>query len=112
MGDIYSSTMRALILLSFLAASALAMPQEKSILTCSLCIDIITDIDEFLTSDPTEQQVVDFAKQICEALGAILPDLVATCNALMESQLPAIIDSLVEENLNPQQVCDDLALCP
>merc|ERR1712098_441912 len=68
MGDIYSSTMRALILLSFLAASALAMPQEKSILTCSLCIDIITDIDEFLTSDPTEQQVVDFAKQICEAL--------------------------------------------
>merc|ERR1712243_431409 len=103
--------MRTIILLSALLASCLALPKTESILT-NLCIDIITDIDEFLTSDPTEQAVVEFAEQICEALGAILPALVATCNALMETQLPAIIDSLVEDNLNPQQVCDDLGLCP
>merc|ERR1712112_171660 len=91
---------RTAILVSVLLASCLALPKTESILTCNLCIDIITDIDEFLTSDPTEQAVVEFAEQICEAL-------VATCNALMETQLPAIIDSLVEDNLNPQQVCDD-----
>ena len=50
--------------------------------------------------------------QICSALGAILPDLVATCNALVESQLPAIIDGLVNDNLNPQEVCNSIAACP
>lgn len=42
--------------------------------------------------------------QLCHALGSILPDLEAICNSLIEAQLPAIIDGLVEENLNPQQV--------
>ena len=36
----------------------------------------------------------------------------ATCNALVESQLPAIIDGLVNDNLNPQEVCVKIAACP
>jgi hypothetical protein len=33
-------------------------------LTCDICIDIITDIDEWLTSDKTEQEIVDFVSQV------------------------------------------------
>ena len=84
---------------------------------------MVTDIDEFLTSDTTEQQIVEFVEQVlpisllhppqlCAALGAILPDFEATCNALVESQLPAIIDGLVNDNLNPQEVCVAIAACP
>merc|ERR1712072_3811 len=98
------------VLLSCLMASALCAP--KNDLTCSICIDVVTDIDNFITSDTTEQQIVEFVEQICAALGAILPDLVATCNALVESQLPAIIDGLVNDNLNPQEVCNAIAACP
>ena len=36
----------------------------------------------------------------------------ATCNALVESQLPAIIDGLVNDNLNPQEICTQIAACP
>merc|ERR1712038_780244 len=114
MGDFstpHNNKMKAVfVLLSCLMASAMCAP--KNDLTCSICVDVVTDLDNFITSDTTEQQIVEFVEQICSALGAILPDLVATCNALVESQLPSIIDGLVNDNLNPQQVCESIAACP
>ena len=62
-------------------------------------MDIVTDIDEWLTSDKTEQEIVDFVKELCHALGSIIPGFEATCNFLMESQLPGIIDGLVREGI-------------
>ena len=50
--------------------------------------------------------------QICDALGSILPDFVATCRALIAAQVPIIIEGLVEGNLNPQQICTNIAACP
>ena len=50
--------------------------------------------------------------QICDALGSIVPDFVATCRALIAAQVPTIIEGLVEDNLNPQQICDGLGACP
>merc|ERR1712036_117111 len=91
---------------------AFTMKIALFLLTCAICIDLVTDIDEFLTSDTTEQQIVQFVEQLCKALGTILPDFEATCNALVESQLPAIIDGLVNDNLNPQQICTNIAACP
>merc|ERR1711936_1022636 len=84
----------ALFLLSALVASSQAVPKSRNELTCSICIDIITDLDNFITSDATEDQIVAFFKE--------------QCNTLMETQLPAIIDGLVNDNLNPQQVCDSI----
>ena len=52
----------ALFLLSALVASSLAVPKSRNELTCSICIDIITDLDNFITSDTTEDQIVAFAK--------------------------------------------------
>merc|ERR1712141_120158 len=76
-----------------------------------LCVDVVTDIDEFLVSEPTEQQIVEFVEQLCQAIGAILPDLVATCNALVEAQLPSIIEGIVNDNLNPTEVCKSIGMC-
>ena len=48
-----------------------------------------------------------------QQLGALIsPDLVATCDLVLGSQLPNIIDGLVNQNLNPQQVCQNLGACP
>ena len=103
----------AFFLLSALVATSLAVPKARNELTCSICIDIITDLDNFITSDTTEDQIVQFAKELCHALGSLLgASLEEQCNALMESQLPAIIDGLVNDNLNPQQVCTNIAACP
>merc|ERR1711910_94900 len=93
----------ALFLLSALVASSQAVPKSRNELTCSICIDII------ITSDTTEDQIVQFFKELCHTLGSLLgAALEEQCNALMESQLPAIIDGLVNDNLNPQQVCNSI----
>merc|ERR1711874_20031 len=102
----------ALFLLTCILASVSSKPKDGNALTCAICIDLVTDIDEFLTSDTTEDQIVQFVEQLCKALGTILPDFEATCNALVESQLPAIIDGLVNDNLNPQEICTNIAACP
>ena len=51
-----------LALFSCLLASALCAP--KNDLTCSICIDVVTDLDNFITSDTTEQQIVEFVEQV------------------------------------------------
>ena len=36
----------------------------SNVLFCDICVDIITDIDEFLVSEPSEQAVIDFVAQV------------------------------------------------
>merc|ERR1711917_219920 len=117
MGNSYKSNVlyKRLRMLKFVVLSCLlglAMSAPTNDLTCTICVDIVTDLDNWITSDTTEAEIVNYAKEICSALGVILPDLESTCNALIESQLPAIIDGLVNDNLNPQDVCDTITACP
>merc|ERR1711922_119244 len=97
-----------------LLLSALAAPKASNQLTCNICVDIITDIDEFITDTTTEDQIVAFFKEICHTLGSVMgsPTLEAECNAMFESNLPTIIDDLVNKNLDPMTVCTNIALCP
>jgi len=39
------------------------------------------------------------------------PDLVQVCEVVLGSQLPNIIDNLVNNNLNPQEVCQQIGAC-
>ena len=52
------------LLLCVAAARAGAVTRDD--LLCSICIDIVTDIDSWLTSDTTEDQVVQWMYGICE----------------------------------------------
>ena len=47
--------------------------------------------------------------QVCDLLSAIVPE--AICKSLIESQIPAIIDGLVNDNLNPQELCSSIGAC-
>merc|ERR1712098_746272 len=90
---------------------ALGAASPKS-LTCDLCMDVITDLDAWLTSETTEQQIIDYIKQICPTIGELVsPDLEATCNLVLAATLPAIIEGLVEQNLNPTEVCQSIGAC-
>ena len=44
--------------------AAMAAPNTRNDLTCQICMDIVTDFDEWLTSDKTEQEIVDFVKEV------------------------------------------------
>merc|ERR1711970_949650 len=101
---------RSVLALVIISTLAQAQPQTRDLL-CDICVDVVTDLDEWLTSDATEGEIVHFMESLCRALGNILPDLETMCIDLMEAQLPAIIDGLVEENLNPMEVCVNIAAC-
>merc|ERR1711899_128457 len=102
--------MKLLVALLFLAGAGQARGLEKGLL-CDVCVDVVTDLDEFLTSDTTIDEILKFVEEICHALGAIDPTLETLCVSLVEAQLPTIISGLVEDNLNPSEVCTAIGAC-
>ena len=105
--------MKAALILSALLATALALPKNKNELTCDICIDVMTDIDEFITDESTEEQIIGMFKELCHAMGSLLgsQDLEDQCNAMFADNLPAIIDAFVNSNLNPTEVCASIGAC-
>merc|ERR1719427_2351713 len=100
-------------LIAVLCLGALVQASRDLIddLLCNVCLDVVTDLDEWLTSDATEGEIIHFMESLCTALGAILQDLEDICIDLMESELPAIIEGLVEDNLDPATVCYNIYAC-
>merc|ERR1712227_253727 len=86
------------------------MPRKKvnQDLLCDICLDIVGDLDEWITSDSTMDEIIHFVEGLCSALGAISPDLEALCISLVDANLPDIINGLVGENLSPEGVCTDV----
>merc|ERR1712212_271290 len=76
---------------------------------CHLCQNIVTDIETWLTSDNTMDQIINFVHEICQVLEAVDPNLGSACTEL-EGQLPDIIQ-FVNENLSPEEVCVCLRSC-
>merc|ERR1712119_123649 len=101
---------KILSLLVLLGLTQAANNQPKD-LFCDICIDVVTDIDEWLTSVQTMDDIIHFVEGLCEALGAIDPTLETLCKSLIEAQLPDIINGLVNDNLNPAEVCDAIGAC-
>merc|ERR1712156_573924 len=101
---------KLLSLLLLLGLTQAANKQPKDLL-CDICIDVVTDLDEWLTSDQTMDDIIHFVEGLCEALGAIDPTLETLCKSLIEAQLPDIINGLVNDNLNPDEVCASIGVC-
>merc|ERR1712141_633257 len=111
MGTLSEVTVTVVIMKVLIVLASLVQPRND--LTCSICMDIMQDLDDFITSDTTEQQIVDAIEEICKALGALIPNFEATCNFIIQSQLPAIIDAFVHDNMDPTQVCTEVfGACP
>merc|ERR1712154_584398 len=87
MGVIVMMKLRIFYLLFLLATDSYS---DRNLLTCDICLDVVTDIDNFITSDTTEQQIVEYVEEICTTLGALLPPdlhLDIFCINLVEEQL-------------------------
>merc|ERR1712055_776312 len=98
-----------LLVLSCLTLSSLSTTDN---ITCTLCVSTVTAIDNWITSDKTEQEIVNFVDQLCDILGLLLPNFGPACRNLIDTQLPAIIDGLVNDNMDPTEVCTSIDLCP
>merc|ERR1711910_282132 len=108
--------MKVLCALLFLFGLTTSLPDkaqgEDDSLICAVCLDIVTDLDSWLTSDATEAEIVEWVSRICKTLAQLIsPDIETMCNVVIGSQIPAVIDGLVEENLEPHQVCQSIGAC-
>merc|ERR1712168_238534 len=108
-----SRMFRLVTLLCLVSLSMATLPKQKSKFepACSICVDVMTDLTEWVTSDTTEQEIVDAMKNLCSALGLILADLGTSCNAIVDEQLPSLIDQIVNDNFNPQEICNLIGAC-
>merc|ERR1711884_117434 len=79
---------------------------------CDICTLVVTEIDKLIAADETLDTVVEFVEQACSAIDGLFPGAGATCNALIETYLPQIIEGLVNNQLSPASVCGLLTLCP
>merc|ERR1712184_173167 len=57
----------ALSLLIIASAQASKVEQPKDLL-CDICVDIVTDIDEWITSDTTMDEIINFVEGLCSLL--------------------------------------------
>ena len=104
--------MQVFLLLSLVAAT-FAAPRADNALTCSICVDIITELDNFITDATTEEQIVEYAKEICHLLGSVLgEELEDECNTMIEENLPGIIEGIVNDLMDPMDVCTSIGTCP
>merc|ERR1739838_473111 len=78
------------------AGVASAHPEPKDLM-CDICLDVVTDLDNWITSETTINEIVHFMEEMCISL--------------MESELPNIIQGLVEDNLSPAEVCANIGAC-
>ena len=84
---------------------------EKNPTTCSICVSVITTIEETIT-DPENEALVTNA--LLEACKLLFPDeqQQADCINQVNIYFPDIIDTIVNDYANPQQVCELIAACP
>merc|ERR1711884_163020 len=79
---------------------------------CDICTLVVTEIDKLIVADQTMDELVVLVEGLCSAIDGLFPGAGATCNALVETYLPQIVEGLVNNQLSPASVCGLLTLCP
>merc|ERR1712029_158072 len=79
---------------------------------CDICTLVVTEIDKLIVANETMDTIVETVEQLCSGIDGLFPGAGATCNALVETYLPQIIEGLVNNQLSPASVCATLTLCP
>merc|ERR1712179_894308 len=75
--------------------------------TCDLCIAVVEGLENFITDDTTMDQILAKVEEICSSLGP----LEGLCIQTINSYLPDIIESILEGQLSPMNICQLINLC-
>merc|ERR1711997_724432 len=100
----------ALALLILASAAQAGQAEQPKDILCDICVDVVTDVDEWVTSDSTMDEIIQFVENLCSLL-SFDPYLEGICDFIIEHNLPEIINGLVNDNLNPSEVCQNIGMC-
>ena len=74
---------------------------------CDLCVTIVSAVEEFVLAGDTMEDIVNKTEQFCDTLGPLKP----LCEDFLERFLPGIIEDIIENNLNPCDICKIITSC-
>merc|ERR1712004_155319 len=81
---------------------------KKNVVTCTICTDLVTILDENLTNNATIGEIESVLDAACDILVGMEQD----CKDFVAANLEVVIDLLVNEYASPDVICGSLMLCP
>ena len=97
--------------LALMAFEAVTASEEVKIDKCDVCTWIVAEIDKILETQETEDAILEALSGLCNSLDGLLPGTGDICMGLIEANIEAIIDGLVNNQLSPATICGNLGLC-
>jgi len=75
---------------------------------CDLCVNLLTEIEEILEDQTLDDAIAHAVENLC------LPIIWAfePCYKIVESCLPDLIESFINELVPPREFCELLFICP
>ncbi|CAH6979167.1 proactivator polypeptide-like 1 [Phodopus roborovskii] len=89
----------------------LELPRKNEIqmqlgLTCDVCLNVIQEVDKWLTANSTEALITHALERVC----SIMPEsLVQQCITLVETYSPNLVQLV--SRITPEKVCETIRLC-
>ncbi|KAG8182465.1 hypothetical protein JTE90_020385 [Oedothorax gibbosus] len=83
-------------------------PEPVNDLECDLCEQVVTQVLDMVKDKKTEDEIKNALEQVCSYLPS---SLTAKCKNFVDTYLDELI-SLITQELTPQEVCQELGLCP
>ena len=80
--------------------------------SCLVCKTLVNQIETTITDPTNEQAIADAVKGVCDLLFPNNMDNQNNCKNTIDTYLPQIIDSLINNYGNPEAVCTSLNACP
>merc|ERR1719228_1502017 len=104
--------MRSLIIFCLLVCIGIGSGNDEvsqNFVTCTICEAVMKAVDESLVDPANEQAVADFLSQVCAYLGGQWETI---CIEFLGEYTDDIIDMLVNQYLNPDEICAAIGACP
>merc|ERR1711934_1350134 len=98
----YLQTMKTWIALAFLCLVGTAVATNEKDSACTICTQLVTLVEDYVTGGKTEDQAKEFAFKLCDALPYPLKDCKRVSGKVVE---------FVYKNATPAQICTDLKIC-
>jgi len=83
------------------------IPSTKASSECNLCVDLVEAVEGFILAGDTMDDIINKVEEFCTTLGALQP----MCESMIERYLPEIIENVINNNLNPFDICKLLTIC-
>jgi len=106
---LFAALATTLAIYAFAAPAAELSLDNKNYITCTICKDLVGLVDNAILGNSTIGQIEDQLDQFCDLLPNLVTDL---CHDFVHNNLEGIIDSIVNEYLDPEELCTSLSACP